>query len=688
MRSFRLCLLLAVLGVACRTASPPPRVTAPAPTPIRVAVPVPVATPAPVPTPAPTPTPTPIPLPVRSGADREPPLVRVLLEGVGTPVTVGEPGRVFAVDTPSGRADLRAPLQLVARSGHVEGQVGAYGEPANAAAAQGRLRSAGVAVRTESNGGMTRVFAVGQPGQGREEVMAQVRQAGFPEVGRWSEGGSAELCLSGDGRNVCGAWLRLTPGDDLPVKWGARSYRGAFEVRRRDGRAVVINVLNLESYLRGVVPAELGPRAFPAIEALKAQAVAARTYTVANLGGRSSEGWDLCDSVQCQVYEGVGVEHPLSDRAVAETRGQILTFQGKPAQTFYHSTCGGHTESAAFQFPRAAAPYLEGVPCRVPEELRVGAGQATGPWVDGNERLAFVGESLAGAVGAKAEARELAAVLTGVPVNAGLEGLVGAFGLEEAGVLVRRPGKQLTGEALAELLRLFRLPLAPPAEGGGSRWELAAVVRLGQLTGSIRLVSGRLAGSPSGLRLLSDEGAQVMSVGAGTRTLERRGDRWREASLSVQPGSAAVLWCAGDRCPLLEVEPRVSADEGSSWSSWRREMSFEEIGRRLKLPGVKAVRVVQRGVSGRAVKVLVQHAGGETGMAGLGFRYALELPDSLFVVSKAVVSGSPGLRFVGRGWGHGVGMCQNGAYGLAVGGASHAEILAQYYPGTVLAAFP
>jgi stage II sporulation protein D len=409
---------------------------------------------------------------------------------------------------------------------------------------------------------------------------------------------------------------------------------------------------------------------------------------VANLGGKVGEAWDLCDSVQCQVYEGVGVEHPLSDRAVAETRGQILTFQGKPAQTFYHSTCGGHTESAAFQFPRAAAPYLEGVPCRAPAELRVGAGQATGPWVDSEERLALVGEAVARGAGAKAEARELAAELTGAPVAAGLDGLVGAFGLEEAGVLVRRPGKQLTTDALVELLRLFKLPLAPPAEGGSSRWELAAVVRLGQLTGAIRQISGRLGGGASGMQVLTDDGAQRFSLGPGVRVLERRGERWREAAVSIQPGSVAVLWCAGDSCPLVEIEPRVSADEGSSWSSWRREMSLDEIGRRLKLSGVKSVRVLQRGVSGRAVKVVVHHAGGETEMAGLGFRYGLELPDSLFVVSKAVVSGSPGLRFVGRGWGHGVGMCQNGAFGLAVGGASHAEILAHYYPGTVLAAFP
>ena len=83
----------------------------------------------------------------------------------------------------------------------------------------------------------------------------------------------------------------------------------------------VVNELPVDDYLRGVVPREMGPAIFDEIEALKAQAVAARTYTIRNLGGFTAEGFDICATPRCQVYGGMSVEHPLSDRAVAETSG-------------------------------------------------------------------------------------------------------------------------------------------------------------------------------------------------------------------------------------------------------------------------------------------------------------------------------------------------------------------------------
>ncbi len=689
MRFHALWLIGVVLAAACRTA-PPPRVSTPQPTPVRVAEPVPAPTPAPTPTVAATPVPTPLPAlpPLAPGADREAPLVRVLLEAVTLPVTVGEPGRVFGIETPSGRADLRAPLSLTTHSGYLECQVGAYGEPANAEAAVARLRRAGLGARIDMSGPLRRVIAIGQPGLGAGELASRLAQAGFGDTVKPSGRGSQEPCVQGESRTVCGAWLRLTPADSLPVELGSRTYRGSLEVRRRNDAGTVVNVLNLEAYLRGVVPAELGPKTFPALEALKAQAVAARTYTVAHLGDHAAEGWDLCDSMQCQVYEGVGVEHPLSDRAVLETRGQILTYQGKPAQAFYHSTCAGHTESAAFQFPRAAAPYLEGVPCVAEPELAIGSAPTPGPWLDSEARLALVGEALASALGAGPSAAALASSLAGTEVGPGNDGLARAFGLDGAGVLVRRPGKDMGQDGLLELLRAFRLQLAPPPEGGRERWELALVVRLAEFSGAVQQVKGRLAAAGAGLRLVRDDGSDLVAVSPGLRVLERRGERWREAALRAQAGSPAALWCAHERCSVLEVEPRSSADDSSSWSWWRRELTLDDVGRRLSLTGVEGVRVVQRGVSGRVVRIAVRHAGGETVLAGLPFRYALDQPDSLFVVGPARVNGAPALRFVGRGWGHGVGMCQNGAFGLAISGASYAEILTHYYPGTNLTALP
>src|SRR4030095_546874 len=69
------------------------------------------------------------------------------------------------------------------------------------------------------------------------------------------------------------------------------------------------------------------------------------------------------DSAQCQVYRGAGTEHPLSDQAVAETKGLIASFEDKPIHALYTSTCGGHTEDGSAIFPEEKGPYLKGVPC-------------------------------------------------------------------------------------------------------------------------------------------------------------------------------------------------------------------------------------------------------------------------------------------------------------------------------------
>ena len=157
----------------------------------------------------------------------------------------------------------------------------------------------------------------------------------------------------------------------------ATPYRGVVEVLpAEEARISVVNVVPLEEYLRGVVPNELAPEAFPQIEAQKAQAVAARSYALAHLGDYSSRGYDLCATAACQVYRGSSSEHPLTDRAVAETRGTVATWRGRPIHAFYTSTCGGHTEEGTAVF-EDGAPYLRGVACptehALADEARPGA---------------------------------------------------------------------------------------------------------------------------------------------------------------------------------------------------------------------------------------------------------------------------------------------------------------------------
>ena len=157
------------------------------------------------------------------------------------------------------------------------------------------------------------------------------------------------------------AELLLVGAKHLPAE--ATVYRGLLEVRpAEEGRLTLVNIVNLEDYLRGVVPNELSPEAFPQIEALKAQAVAARTYALAHLGDYSSKGYDVCATPACQVYRGQGSEHPLTDRSVEETRGVVATWRGRPIRAYYTSTCGGHTEEGGAIFDDDA-PYLRGVTC-------------------------------------------------------------------------------------------------------------------------------------------------------------------------------------------------------------------------------------------------------------------------------------------------------------------------------------
>jgi len=128
-------------------------------------------------------------------------------------------------------------------------------------------------------------------------------------------------------------------------KENARPYRGKFEIIIENKRLVAINVVKMEEYLLGVVPAEMPP--IWHIEALKAQSVAARSYAYYNLGRFDYRKFDLADTVISQAYAGVYAEMEATTNAVVDTEGEVLTYKGNLANALYHSTCGGNTASAA-----------------------------------------------------------------------------------------------------------------------------------------------------------------------------------------------------------------------------------------------------------------------------------------------------------------------------------------------------
>lgn len=143
-----------------------------------------------------------------------------------------------------------------------------------------------------------------------------------------------------------------------------RLYRGSLELDPCAGKLTVVNVVDVESYLLGVVPSEMC-HTYP-LEALKAQAVAARTYALKNVGRFAAQGFDLTDTASSQVYGGYCCEKPRSTRAVLDTLGVVLTSDSELIDAVYSSTCGGFTESATEAWGRPVS-YLRGVADFEPE---------------------------------------------------------------------------------------------------------------------------------------------------------------------------------------------------------------------------------------------------------------------------------------------------------------------------------
>ena len=150
--------------------------------------------------------------------------------------------------------------------------------------------------------------------------------------------------------------VTIRAAKDAFLSYAGKEFRGDLRVANISGRVQLVNVVGLEAYLLGVVPGEM-PKDWP-LAALEAQAVAARTYAVANVvRGRP---FDLYSDSRSQVYYGVGSEAPGPSQAVRETGGQILTYDGAPAETFYFSSSGGRTISALDAFG-LDLPYLVAV---------------------------------------------------------------------------------------------------------------------------------------------------------------------------------------------------------------------------------------------------------------------------------------------------------------------------------------
>lgn len=154
---------------------------------------------------------------------------------------------------------------------------------------------------------------------------------------------------------------RLTFAASSAVYVNNKPYRGLAELSVTDKGILVVNQLPLEEYLVGLINCEISS-AWP-IDAVKAQAIIARTYALNKKKARITNQYHLESSVIDQVYEGCLIEDSRARRAVYETEGEVLTYGGSIIQAFYHSSCGGQTEASEHVWG-AAIPYLKGVDCQ------------------------------------------------------------------------------------------------------------------------------------------------------------------------------------------------------------------------------------------------------------------------------------------------------------------------------------
>jgi stage II sporulation protein D len=151
-------------------------------------------------------------------------------------------------------------------------------------------------------------------------------------------------------------------GKERVLAYDGKKYRGLLEMTASSGQITLVNLVYVEDYLKGVVALEIGPCQEDQIEAVKAQAIAARTYAMAHLGQFGPEaGYDLKSDVSDQVYGGVAAESDLTSRAVEATTGQVAVYHDKMINAYYHSTCGGTTDDIEDVWDKDPQPYLVSV---------------------------------------------------------------------------------------------------------------------------------------------------------------------------------------------------------------------------------------------------------------------------------------------------------------------------------------
>lgn len=170
-----------------------------------------------------------------------------------------------------------------------------------------------------------------------------------------------QILLNGKPITAKNVEFRMTDdSSDAYMEVNKRSYRGTISIHRTVDKAglTVVNTLPVEQYLYGVVAREISPDW--ALEAVKAQAVAARTYALFSINKHNADGYDVCSTTDCQVYDGRESESERTKKAIDDTRGIVAQYENKLISACFHSSGGGFTENSENVWS-SPLPYLKGV---------------------------------------------------------------------------------------------------------------------------------------------------------------------------------------------------------------------------------------------------------------------------------------------------------------------------------------
>jgi stage II sporulation protein D len=509
-------------------------------------------------------------------------------------------------------------------------------------------------------------------------------------------------------------------------------YRGYASVFvNRTARLTAVNILNFEDYLKGVVPNEIGPASVATYEALKAQAVAARTYAYKNLKQFEAEGYDLCATPRCQVYSGMSSENAFTSKAVGETKGQIMTYAGQPINALYTSTCGGRTENAEFMFDGWNYPYLKSVEC-YPEEtegvhksvqLRGIRRDWTVAWLSAKTGHSYTG-SLSLPVTASEVQSEVQAILAFLgkkPCNDAPVPDPDWIGL--GNYLVRQLcwGAKLDSLLNEKDYRYFLSHLAfsiAPSTDTHSflflfhegilvpqdfyRFNPYSRVKRGEFLGAMYAIlkhyhqvnsqEGQLReANGDGLQVVDDLGVHMYPFHNPIYLFQRVGESVSPSDqLVCSPGDSVEYYVENGQMEILVCELNqigAATDRSSKLSFWHETVTPAELGQRVSkymdVGEVLELQPISYGVSHRVYEMKIVGSRNSGTLKGIRVRWALGLKDNLFTIDRTFDSNGRVKQFLftGRGWGHGVGMCQIGAIGYARQGMDYQKILTHYYTG-------